>query len=164
MSMVWTAYALSDARLTSLREDESVLGELLEELEDGDDDGTSIDIDQSWNGIFWLLTGEREAAPAPLGDAILGGEELEEEFGYGPPRVLDPQRVAAVARALATVDLDDLRGRFDAAAMNAAGVYPEGIWAQDGVFDLLIAANYPDVRKFYADAAASGSSVLQLLA
>lgn len=164
MSMIWTAYALSESQVTSIKDDESLLGELLEELEEQDDADGFVEIDQSWNGIFWLLTGQVESAEGVLGDAILGGEALEEEFGYGPPKLLSPERVVAVARALEGIDAETLRARFDAEAMRAAGVYPEGIWSEAGIFDEFIAPNHRDVQRFYTHAASTGSWVLQLLA
>ncbi len=163
MSIIWTASALSESQVSSIRADESLVGELLEEAEEREDAQDHIEIDQSWHGIFWLLTGQVETAEGPLGDAILGGEPLQEEFGYGPPRLLSPERVAAVARALDDVDVDSLRARFDPAAMNVDAVSPEGIWSQPGIFDDFVAPNYQDVQRFYTRAAATGSWVLQLL-
>lgn len=162
MSVIWTAAALSESQVSSIRADESLVGELLEELEEREDAQDHIEIDQSWHGIFWLLTGQLEKADGPLGYVIVGGEPLTEDFGYGPPRLLSPERVSEVAHALDDVDVETLRARFDPDAMNVNAVYPEGIWAQPGIFDEFVAPNYLDVQRFYSHAAATGSWVLQL--
>jgi hypothetical protein len=41
-----------------------------------------------------------------LGLAILGGQEIGQDYGYGPARSLDPDQGRLVAGALAAVDHD----------------------------------------------------------
>lgn len=72
--------------------------------------------------------------------AIMGGEEFGENNGYGPPRLLGPSGVTAVASALGGVALEDLRARYNADAMSGADVYPE-IWDDEDIFDDYLAPN-----------------------
>jgi hypothetical protein len=120
--------------------------------------GPELDIEKAWHGVHWLLCGIPLEAPPPLGDAVLGGEEVGEDVGYGPARVLDPARVAAVATALRAMSADELAGRFDAVRLDADGVYPAG-WSEHGRREWL-REEYSRLRTFYLEAAGEGSAVL----
>ncbi|MEU1250079.1 DUF1877 family protein [Micromonospora arida] len=52
--------------------------------------------------------------PAPPGrsTAVLGGEEIGDDGGYGPARLLDVETVRVVAIALGMLDVDPSRDRF----------------------------------------------------
>ena len=67
----------------------------------------------------------------------MGGEELadpDQEWGYGPPRLVRPAAVAAFNRALDAVSQDELAARFDPADMTAKEIYPS-IWDRDAEDD-----------------------------
>jgi hypothetical protein len=125
---------------------------------DAEDLGPESFLDKAWHGVHFLLCGTPEEAPPPLGDAVLGGDAVGEDLGYGPARVLDPARVAAVAAALRAISADEVAGRFDAVRLDADGVYPAG-WAEEGRREWLRDA-YARLRAFYLEAAAEGSWVL----
>jgi hypothetical protein len=59
-----------------------------------------LDLGKSWHAIHYLLTGTGwEIGEGAAGAAILGGDEIGEDGGYGPARVLDPESVRATAAA-----------------------------------------------------------------
>jgi hypothetical protein len=126
--------------------------------------GERICIDKAWGGLHYLLCSVMDAGRKPLGLAVLGGTEIGEDHGYGPARYLSASRVKAVAAALSTVTHETLRQRYDAAAMNEAGVYP-GRW-DDGhnsdSLDWLLQA-FDDLRHFYQRAADRGNAVIKYL-
>ncbi|GAB3766561.1 YfbM family protein [Microlunatus parietis] len=159
MGMTWDGWALTGAEASAVRADPESIWERLNA------DRTSpsaVDLDKAWHGIHWLLTGDPWTTEGPLASVIFGGEELDGNFGYGPPRLLDPSGVAAIAAALADVDPTTLRARFDPAAMASAEVYPD-IWDDADSFAGYLAPNFVAVKEFYRAAAERGQWVLQLL-
>ena len=158
MGMIWVGYRRDAAVARQLLEDPEQFGELLE----SDDEETSVDLDKAWHGIHWLLTGSADPTAETLSDAILGGEGIGEDLGYGPGRLLAAARGGAVAEALDGIDLAALRTRMDPAAMEANEVYPS-IWDEDDVFDTYLAPAFEGLRAFYSAAAASNEAVIQTL-
>src|SRR5262245_36837129 len=73
-----------------------------------------LDLDKSWHGIHYLLTGTAWEIGEGAGAAILGGDEVGEDGGYGPARLVRPEAVRAVAAALSALDVETLRSRFKA--------------------------------------------------
>lgn len=90
----------------------------------------SVDLEKSWHGLHYLLTGSATEGSGPLAFLLHGGAEIGEDDGYGCPRLIDPDGVRAIDAALAAVTDDGLWSRFDAGAMESQGVYP-GIWDED---------------------------------
>ena len=96
------------------------------ELEEGE--GLSTDLDKSWHGLHYLLTGTAWEGEAPLNFLVSGGREVGKlDVGYGPVRVLTAGETRAVRDALSKLDDDGLRARFDGADMMKKQIYPE-IW------------------------------------
>jgi len=123
-----------------------------------------VDLEKTWAGIHFLLTGEpepgRQPATAPLAWALGGSEAaLEGTPHQVAPRVVGEQAVAEVAGALKSITADQLRTRFDPAVLVAAGVYPERMWKRADALDDLL-ARFADLVWFYKRAAALGWSVL----
>jgi hypothetical protein len=159
MSMVFEARMLSAARAEQVAADPSLLEDLVEEDTPGQE---FLDLDKAWHGVHWLLTGSVDETTTPEGQAVLGGTEVGDDWGYGPPRLLRPDDVRRVAAALEAVTAADLRARFDPAAMTAADVYPF-IWDEEDVFEEYLAPSYETLRDFYSRAAARGDAVLAVL-
>lgn len=150
---------LSAGRAEEVAADPGRLEELVEEDTPGEE---FLDLDKAWHGLHWLLTGSVDDTSTPAGQAVLGGTEIGEDWGYGPPRLLRPDDVRRVAEALDAVTADDLRARFDAGAMTAADVYPF-IWDEEDVFEEYLAPSFDLLRDFYARAASRGDAVLAVL-
>ena len=119
-----------------------------------EEDGLSLE--KSWHVLHYLLTGKAEEAPAPLGDAILGGTEIGDDLGYGPARFLVPQQVRDVAAALAPISKVDLAKRFDLNAMIKARIYPCRDEGELG----LAQHHFEHLSRYYADAAKNGNAML----
>ena len=119
-----------------------------------------LDLGKSWHAIHYLLTGTAwEIGDDAAGAAILGGDEIGEDGGYGPARVLDPVSVRAIAAELDAMDVETLRARFDPNAMAAAQIYPD-IWAGGAVEFNGLAVHFAELRRFYRAAAENGEAVL----
>ena len=107
--------------------DESMIPEL--DLQPGE--GDSTDLDKSWHGIYYLLTGVSGEAQPPLNFLQEGGRELPGiEVGYGPPRLFSSREVKTILQALSQIDENILRSRFDPKDMKKKAIYPD-IWDRD---------------------------------
>ncbi len=82
MGMTWLALALTTDHADEVRADPDSAWDLVEEAEPN---STTLDLDKMWHGAHWILTGTAWDAAGPLGQVILGGEEIGEDGGYGPP-------------------------------------------------------------------------------
>ncbi len=87
------------------------------------DDDLRIDVDTAWHALHFLLSGSREPVDKPLG-FVLGGTPVGDDLGNGPARVLGSTEVRRIAAALALVNVDTLRGRFDPAVLQQQQIYP----------------------------------------
>jgi uncharacterized protein DUF1877 len=122
-----------------------------------------LSLDKAWHGVHYLLSGAVEPTGSPLGQAVLGGTEVGEDFsGYGPARMFEPGQVATIASALGEPETERLVvERFDAARMSALQVYPFG-WEDEDSREWLF-VSFRDLKGFYADAAAEGWAVVTCL-
>lgn len=177
--MVFVARALTPEQVEAASADAGLLGRLVfDDAEDasGPDESDcgqeacgschgapSVDLDKSWHGIHFLLTGTVWDCSTPLGMAILGGRPIGEDNGYGPARLLEGDTVKAVAEALSVVDHQVLRHRFDPLEFQRAEIYPDGIWDEEDILEEYLLPNLRMLTQFYGDAAAHGSAVLQAL-
>jgi hypothetical protein len=120
--------------------------------------GPMLDIHKSWHGLHWLLCQSAWDGPEPLRHAVLGGQEIGEDLGYGPARLVDAATVRAVAAALAGISNATLQQRFNPKAMAAAQIYafdPADTESRDDFLDA-----FERVKQFFGDAAGRGDSVL----
>jgi hypothetical protein len=119
-----------------------------------------LDLGKSWHAIHYLLTGTAwEIGDSAAGAAILGGDEIGEDGGYGPARVLGAESVRAIAAGLEAMDVETLRARFDPNAMAAAQIYPN-IWDRGAADFNGLAAHFAELHLFYSAAAENGEAVL----
>ncbi|MFY2765149.1 YfbM family protein [Arenimonas sp. MALMAid1274] len=120
-----------------------------------------VDLDKSWHGIHYLLTGTAWAGEPPLNFLAGAGQTVGNvDVGYGPARSFSSDEVAAIHAALAPVTRDSLRARFDSDAMAKLDIYP-AIWRDegDGAFDYC-ADYFDELKAFIADASARGLGLL----
>jgi hypothetical protein len=61
-------------------------------------------LEKSWHILHYLFTGHIDPSNAP-GDALLTGEDLGEDVGYGPARLHDQRGTRDFGRFLETLDL-----------------------------------------------------------
>jgi hypothetical protein len=115
----------------------------------GPDEAIPLDLDKSWAGIRFLLTGTASEGRMPEGFLLCGGTILQgEEVGYEPARLLRSGEVAHVARALASIPPAILAARYDPDRMLALDIYP-GTWdrPKDEELGWLI-ESYEELRGF----------------
>ncbi|MCK9684846.1 YfbM family protein [Scleromatobacter humisilvae] len=166
MGMIACLAPLTAEQLETLRGDPDSLQEFIFPDEDtyAPPKG-SIDLDKSWHGMHYLLTGTADGGEGPLGLPIIGGEELGEDMGVGPARFLTPQQVGEVSAALSGLAEAALAARYDPQDMDAQQIYPSGIWERDGAQGLdYVLHYYRKLVAFYAGAAQRGDAVLLWIA
>jgi hypothetical protein len=132
----------------------------------GDGEVHLTDIDKSWHGIHFLLTGRADEGDTPLDFLLAGGAEVgDEDVGYGPARVFTSAETKRIATALAALSDDELKRRFAPDAMMKAEIYPE-IWDRDPAKDdtLRYLMEYVKViRETLATVTAQGQGLLVYL-
>jgi hypothetical protein len=123
-----------------------------------------LDLHKSWHVLHYLFTGEVDGGTPPA-DALLGGRELGDDMGYGPPRLHEPAAASAFARFLAPLTVAELQRRIDLPRMSALGIYccEDG---DDGSADEInedVAHYFPLLQSFVAEAAKNGNGLLMWL-
>jgi len=144
------------ADLDSLLADSSGIAEFI--FPDEGLPADDIDIDQTWHGLHFLLTGSAFEGSGPLALVVLGGTALESELSSGPVLYVSVAQVAQVADALEALDRDELEQRFDPEQMIANDIYP-GIW-HDGDFARDYALqDLGRITELYRKAASNGDAM-----
>lgn len=162
MGMVGGFVAVDEDAIKKFRADSGALEEFLNN--EDEEPANSMDVDKAWHCIHFMLTGQADGGEEPLAWAIGGGEEIGEDCGYGPARILQPSQVKSVAIALSAIDKTAFASRYNPAAMKAADIYLSDMCVRDGDEALgYIVENYVRMADFYRDAAARGDGAILLL-
>ncbi|HEX3454316.1 MAG TPA: YfbM family protein [Gaiellaceae bacterium] len=124
--------------------------------------GDRLELDKAWHGLHYILSGKVEPDETLIGQAVLGGTEIGDDFsGYGPARWFTAAEVGELAAVLGDPAVaKDAAARYDTARMTELQIYPFG-WDEDDREWLLSALR--GLRGFYADAAGKGSAVVTCL-
>ena len=160
MSMLCYVLGVSPEQIRALRADPSLatgvavgdgdvrkLGQLQEPL----------DLHKSWHMLHYLFTGSLDETRSS-GAALLSGEELGEDLGYGPVRLHGEKATAEFARFLQGLDADDLVARMDIGAMANAGVYSVSDDDEDLRED--VAHFFPQLRDYVVQVAQKQGGLL----
>ena len=121
------------------------------------------DLDKSWHIVHYLLSGESGRGAAPLG---LIGDDLHPladlDLGLGKPNVISPFEVKAFAEATAAMSDADFLVRFKPEEMPVDELYMGDVIARGDHDDMMEYAleNFHVLRKFAAEAAASGEAII----
>jgi hypothetical protein len=140
--------ALSSKRLTLLENDPETLEDVVEARHEDAIPGL-LDLKTHWEALDTIISGKgREQV---LGDALLArsGKPLSVDNAFEQARVLTPQRVAEVAKGLASLSVSAFRERAKELAK------PKDL---EALVDL-----YEQVLELYADAMQNKQSMLCLL-
>ncbi|MBX9400559.1 YfbM family protein [Lysobacter sp. BMK333-48F3] len=158
MGMIGNFAALSPAQLQTLLDDPGAVHSFI--YPDEDEPENHLDIDKAWHAIHYTLNGSAWEGEAPLFLAVLGGQAIGEDVGYGPVRYLSPVQVQAVSAALSAIDAAQFGARFSPAALDAAEIYPQ-IWQRDDQEGReYVLGYYLELAAFYREAAQRGDAVL----
>ncbi|WP_380282375.1 YfbM family protein [Kitasatospora purpeofusca] len=162
MSMIGRYLRLSAGELgRAAREPEWAL-EFVEELDEADGGERACgwarlhETGKAWQALDFLL--RRHGFPV---DLVHGEEELPgaEDWGYGPPSLIAPDRVRLAAEALAALDPGRLTEGVAAVDLAEARVYPQGLWTDEDSLHL-VTAEYRALADFLRAAATRRHGVL----
>jgi len=163
MGMTSNLLRVTDAELQTYLADSTQLETRI--YQESGRDPALVDIDKTWDGIVFLLTGAGLSEAAhPLTRLLFSGQliDAEQDLGYGPAHFLRPAEVAALQPQLAALTAAELKQRFDPAKMTELDVYP-GIWQEgDEAFDY-VAGGFATVQEHYAKAAQRGEGMITYL-
>ena len=88
----------------------------VQELTLAEDELHQVDLDKSWHGLHFLLTGSAWDGAPPLNFLVAGGTEVGDiDVGYGPARAFRAAEVAQIDQALGVLSADELKRRFNPA-------------------------------------------------
>ncbi|WP_225850760.1 YfbM family protein [Streptomyces sp. HPF1205] len=163
MSMIGEYARLTPAELERAVRDPAWALEYVDELiEAGAAETTGVgrprclDIDKAWDTLGFLL--RRIEFPV---DIVHGEEEIPgaEDWGYGPPRYLLPERVHAAAAALGELPADALVRGVTEEELARADLYPR--IADEGLEWLTyVTHHYEALVPFFQAAAAAGDAMV----
>ena len=159
MGMVAFFAAIDQETANRLKSSPAEIGEYLYP-DDGDDEpDNSIDIDKAWHGIHYMLTGTPYEGEPPLSWAIMGGEPVGDDVGYGPARFLSAEQIEMISKALP--DTESFKGSYAPQEMESAEIYPDQIWMSEGEEALeYLVSNYEAMAAFYNTAASRGDGAI----
>ena len=120
-----------------------------------------VDLHKSWHMFHFLFTGHASGGSPPGSLLMEGGEEVGEDMGYGPARLIGPADTAAFANFVGALSVDELKARLDGPRMAALSVYP-AFEAVDAVEEYAddVEHYFPKLRDHLAAAAAAREAVL----
>jgi Domain of unknown function (DUF1877) len=160
MSMIANLLRVTKADLDAYLNDSSLLEESV--YNDEVENPNLVDMDKSWDGILFLLTGQNFAnTEHPLAKVLFSGQLIDEEqdLGYGPAHYLTPEQVVELNAQIANISIADLKQKYDPKKMNEIEVYPS-IWDEgDEAFDYL-AQYFKDLQQVCAEAAKNGEAAI----
>ncbi|MDF2846454.1 MAG: hypothetical protein K0R97_436 [Oerskovia sp.] len=160
MSMIGYALTLPPADLDRAAADPDWALELVEELEGSDDETRPgpqvLDLDKAWAAIAFALGRARFPVDVVLGDQPLA----DTEWGYGPPRFVDPTRVQEAAAAFAATSPEALLADVSTELLDGADVYPGGWQDEPDMVQEYVLPSLRDLTDLYAAAAADGYAVV----
>ncbi|MGJ1360831.1 YfbM family protein [Sphingobacterium spiritivorum] len=163
MSMIANLLRVTTSELEAYLKDSSLLEDSI--YNDEADAENLIDIDKSWDGIIFLLTGQGLAtAKHNLVRILFSGQIIDEEqdLGYGPAHYLTAEQVAELNGEISAITIADLKQRFNPERMNELEIYPI-IWDEgDDAFDYL-ADGFLTLQNVFADATKNEEAIITFL-
>ena len=166
MSMIGNLLRVTNAELENYIRDSKLLEERVYP-ENYEPDPMSIDIDKSWEGLWFLLTGcgvdNMERALPPLSWSFFSGQLVDEDqdMGYGPAHYCTQAQVQQVSNALIAISLNDFRQKFDKAdSTMRRDIYPGVLWSNGEKSFRYLEENFILMRDFYLLASQNGEAVI----
>lgn len=118
-------------------------------------------LDKQWHILHFALSGSSGLTGEPA-DALMSGEEIGDDAGYGPPRVHAPEAARAYADFLAAQNFPALLAHATPQAMNDARIYgaPDVI---DELLATMLSDDFIRLRDYAAAARDGGDGLITWL-
>ncbi|MEM6274702.1 MAG: YfbM family protein [Myxococcota bacterium] len=161
MGMIGNLLRVSDANLNAFKADSTKLEDTIHRAR-ADESPELIDIDKTWDGIVFLLTGQSaQSTSHELSRVIFSGALVDEaqDLGMGPAHYLTPDEVRSLHDTIKNISTETLQERFDPQKMTELEVYPQ-IWDEgDEAFDYL-KSNFLALIEFYGSAVREQQAII----
>lgn len=165
MSMIGNLLRVTNAELEAYLKDSSLLENSIYEEESEEGNPNLTDIDKSWNGILFLLTGQSlEDIDHPLARVFFSRQVIDEEqdLGYGPGHYLTSAQVKEVNAEIANLTTEEMKSRYDAKKMTELDVYPS-IWDEGDDAATYLLDYFNTVKEVYAQASKNGEAIITFI-
>ena len=126
MSMIGNLLRVTKSELEEYLKDSSLLETRIYDDEAEEPEPNLVDIDKSWDGIIFLLTGQNfENSDHPLTKVLFSGQIIDEnqDLGYGPGQYLTPEQVKDLNEEISKISVKELSEKYDAQKMMELEVY-----------------------------------------
>lgn len=126
-----------------------------------------LDLDKSWDGINYILTGEiiggLENEPNKLERALFSFQiiDKEQDLGYGPAQYLTSTQVKETFCELEKITDEILKSKINGSEMNEIGIYPE-IWTELESYEFLI-ESFREFKEFYKKAVENNEAIVSYI-
>jgi Domain of unknown function (DUF1877) len=166
MSMIGNLLRVSKSELEGYLENSSLLEERVYP-EEYIEDPNLLDLDKSWESIYFLLTGctstDFEKAEPPLSLILFNGTVIDEnqDMGYGPATYSSVEEVKEIANALPEVIREKLHSKFESLKSKDSELYPFNPDGED-MFDYIF-EYYTKMKEFYLIAAKNDQAVISFI-
>lgn len=157
MSMTTFIYAPTESEIRSVLRDSDTRRRFFSV---GHKNAPMLDLDKSWHGLHYLLTGSAWEGESPSGFLINGGELIDLDMTSA--RVFWPKQVAEIDEMLTSATENGLRRKFEPEAMMQEQVYPE-IWDRDPRKDDTLAwliSKFHELKQFVSSARSHGGCLV----
>jgi Domain of unknown function (DUF1877) len=164
MGMIGNLLRVTRTELEAYLKDSSLLENRIYNDDSDEQDPNLTDIDKSWDGIIFLLTGQNfDNSNHPLTKVLFSGQIIDEEqdLGYGPGQYLTPEQVKEVNELIATISIEELSKKYDATRMTELEVYPN-IWEDLEEVNYLT-DYFQTVKEVYAKAAEKDEAIITFI-
>lgn len=162
MGMIGNFLRVTNTELEKYLEDSSLLEEKI--YNEDSEDSALNDIDKSWEGILFLLTGQNlETLTHPLGQVLFSGQCIDEDqdLGYGPGQYLTPAQVKEIDSALSKITVEELTKNYDPKRMTELEVYPD-IWEHEDALNYLL-KYFEVVQEIYSIATKNNEAIITFI-
>lgn len=160
MGMICNMLRVSLSQLETYLQDSELLANRIH----AENDPQLYDIDKSWDGIIYLLTGSNSSDTTQfLSRIIFSGQLVDknQDLGTGPAHYLLPAQVKDINDQIRGIDPASLKEKFNASAMKELGVYPN-VWDHEDAADYLI-EYFETVQEIYASASANDEAIITFI-
>jgi hypothetical protein len=161
--MIGNLLRVTNSELEEYLQDSSLLENRVYD-DESEEDSNLVDIDKSWEGILFLLTGQNlENSDHPLARTLFSGQLIDEDqdLGYGPAQYLTPDQVKEVNAEISKITIDEISKNYDPKKMNELGIYPN-VWNEEESLEYLT-DYFKTVQEVYSKAAQNNQAIITFL-
>lgn len=164
MSMIGNLLRVTRTELKEYLKDSSLLENRIYDDESDNEDPNLVDIDKSWEGILFLLTGQNlETIDHPLARVLFSGQIIDEDqdLGYGPGQYLIPEEVKELNEQISKISTEELSKKYDAKKMKELEIYPNA-WEEDDMVNYLT-DHFKIIQEVFAEASKNDEAIITFL-